>query len=104
MMFLSILLTGGIALWFFRTAEKLGANNVQWAAAGAIAYQVPAWAWMLLVSKPYMDGIRGVAAKTAMPGPLIAHSWIAVGAVCAFLVYKFFLLKTTVKTVKEAAE
>lgn len=98
MMFISMLLTAAIAFWFYRTAERLGASPVQWAAAGAIAYQVPAWAWMLLVTKPYLDSLRGVAAKTTVSASLIGHSWILIGLVCALLVFKFFLLKTTVKT------
>jgi hypothetical protein len=63
---------------------------------GAIAYQVPAWAWMILVSKPYLSSLRG-AAKTGMSAFLIGHSWILVGALCAVLVYKFVLLKANVR-------
>lgn len=97
MVLISMLLTAGIAFWFYRTAERLGSKAVQWGVAGAIAYQVPAWAWMLLVSKPYMSGIRGVAAKTTMSASLVSHSWVVVGIVTALIVYKFFLLKTDVK-------
>jgi hypothetical protein len=97
MVLISMLLTLGVVLWFYRTAEKRGANAVQWAVAGAIAYQVPAWAWKLLVSKPYLDSIRGVAAKTTMGSNLIGHSWVLIGAVCALAVYKFVLMKSDVK-------
>ena len=55
---ISMLLTVGIALWFYRTAERLGSKSVHWSAAGVIAYQVPAWAWMILVSKPYLGNSR----------------------------------------------
>jgi hypothetical protein len=96
-MFVSILLTCGFAFWFFQTSEKLGSKSAQWAIAGAIAYQVPAWAWMLLVSKPYLTALRSTAAKTTFSATLIGHSWIVVGIVAALLVYKFALLKTNVK-------
>ena len=96
-MFVSIVLTIAIAYWFFRTSERLGSKSAHWAAAGAIAYQVPAWAWMLLVSKPYLTGLRSTAAKTTFFASLIGHSWILVGIIAALVVYKFFLLKTNVK-------
>jgi hypothetical protein len=96
-MFVSILLTAGIAYWFYQTSEKLGSKSVHWAIAGAIAYQVPAWAWMLLVSKPYLTALRSTAAKTTLSASLIGHSWILVGLIAALVVYRFFLLKTNVK-------
>ncbi len=97
MVMISILLTAAIAFWFYRTAERLGSKAMHWGVAGAIAYQVPAWTWMMLVTKPYMSGIRGVAAKTTTSAGLVSHSWVLVGVICAFVVYKFFLLKTNVK-------
>ncbi|BBL76242.1 hypothetical protein [Methylomagnum ishizawai] len=97
MVLISMLLTAGIAFWFYRTAERLGSKAMHWGVAGAIAYQVPAWAWMMLVSRPYMAGIRGVAAKTTLSASLMSHSWVVVGILCAWVVYRFFLLKTTVK-------
>lgn len=93
---ISMLLTIGVIYWFYKTAERLGSKSTHWAAAGAIAYQIPAWAWMLLVSKPYLQSLRG-ANKTSMMSMLIGHSWILVGIVTVLIVYKFFLLKTTVK-------
>jgi len=96
-MFLSILLTVGIAYWYYKTAERLQSNTVQWAIAGGIVYQLPAWAWMILVSKPYLSGIQGTANKSTITAMLIGHSWIAIGAIVALLVYKFALLKTNVK-------
>jgi hypothetical protein len=95
-LFISILLTLGIVYWYYRTAERMGLKSLHWGVAGAIAYQVPAWAWMLLVSKPYLSSLRG-AAKTGMSSFLIGHSWILVGALCALAVYKFFLLKADVR-------
>jgi cbb3-type cytochrome oxidase subunit 3 len=89
-------ITLGVIYWFYKTAERLGSKSVHWAAAGAIAYQVPAWSWMLLVSKPYLQGLRG-ANKTDMSAMLIGHSWLLVGLLTVFIVYKFFLLKTSVK-------
>lgn len=97
MFFVSMLLTAGIAYWFYQTSEKLGSKSVQWAIAGAIAYQVPAWAWMLLVTKPYVTALRSTAAKTTFSASMISHSWILIGLVTALIVYKFFLLKTNVK-------
>ncbi len=96
-MFLSVLLTIGFAYWFYKTAARLHSNSVQWAIAGAAAYQLPAWAWMIIVSKPYVSAIQGVANKASMSAGLIGHSWIAVGIVVALLVYKFALLKTSVR-------
>ncbi len=93
---ISMLLTVGVIFWFYKTAERLGSKSVHWAAAGAIAYQVPAWAWMLLVSKPYLQSLRG-ATKTGTTAMLIGHSWILVGIIAVLIVYKFFLLKTNVK-------
>lgn len=95
-MFISILLTMGIAFWFYQTSEKLGSKSPHWAVAGALAYQVPAWAWMLLITKPYLSGLRG-ATKTTTSAFLIGHTWIVIGIVSALVVYKFFLLKTNVK-------
>ena len=97
-LFISVLLTLGIAYWFYKTALRLHANSIQWAIAGAIAYQLPAWAWMLSVSKPYLSSIQGTANKATMSAGLIGHSWIAVGIVVALLVYRFALLKTNLKT------
>jgi hypothetical protein len=96
-MFLSIILTAGFAYWFFQTSEKLGAKSVQWAIAGAISYLIPAWSWMLLVSKPYITGLRSVAAKSTASAGMFGHSWIVIGVITALLVYKFALLKTNVK-------
>ena len=97
-MFLSIFLTIGFAFWFYKTAERLHANAVQWAIAGAIAYQLPAWGWMLTVAKPYLSSIQGTANKASMSAGLIGHSWLAIGIIVASLVYKFALLKTSVKS------
>jgi hypothetical protein len=96
-LFISVLLTIGFAYWFFNTANRLHSNPVQWAIAGAMAYQLPAWAWMLLVAKPYVSGLQGTVAKTTMSASLIGHSWILVGIVIVLLVYKFALLKTNVR-------
>lgn len=96
-MFLSILLTAAFAFWFYRTSERLGSKSPQWAVAGAIAYQVPAWVWMLTVSRPYLTSLRSTAAKIGFVPQLIGHSWILVGVIVALIVYKFFLLKTNVK-------
>lgn len=95
-LFLSILLTAGFGYWFYRTSERLGAKSPQWAVAGAISYQIPAWIWMLMVTKPYLSELRGASKTTFMAG-LMGNSWILVGIVVALLVYKFFLLKTNVK-------
>lgn len=95
--FVSILLTIGFALWFYQTSERLGAKSPQWALAGALAYQVPAWAWMLLVAKPYVASLRSTAAMTTTSATLVGHSWLLVGIVAALAVYKFALLKTSVK-------
>jgi hypothetical protein len=97
-MFLSILLTAAFAYWFYKTSERLGSKSPQWAVAGALAYQVPAWAWMLTVARPYVMGLRNTAAKGAFSAQLINHSWIIVGIISALIVYKFFLLKTNVKS------
>ncbi len=96
-MFLSVLLTIGFAFWFYRTAVHRQANSVQWAIVGAVSYQLPAWAWMLLISKPYLTSLQGTANKTSLAAGLIGHSWIAVGVVAALLVYRFALLKSNVK-------
>lgn len=93
-LFLSMLLTAGCAFWYYKTAEQKGLPSIQWAIAGAIAYQVPAWAWMFLFSRPYMGSMRGTSERTGMSSFLMAHSWILVGAICAFLVYRYFLLRT----------
>lgn len=100
MVMISMLITIAIAFWFYRTAERLGSKALQWGIAGAIAYQVPAWAWMLLVTKPYISSLRGVSAKAS--ASMFGHSWILVGLVTAFIIYKFFLLKTNVKADPEA--
>lgn len=97
-MFLSVLLTIGFAYWFYKTAERLHSNPVQWAIAGAMAYQLPAWAWMLTISKPYVSGLQGTVAKTTMSASLIGHSWIAVGIIIVLLVHRFALLKTNVRS------
>lgn len=97
-MLFSVLLTLGFAWWFYQTSEKLHSSSVQWAIAGALSYQLPAWAWMLKFSKPYLSGLQGTAAKTTVSAGLIGHSWILVGLITALLVYKFALLKTSVKT------
>lgn len=94
---ISMLLTIAFAFWFYRTAEKLHANPVQWAVAGALSYQLTAWAWMLVFTKPYLSGLQGVTAKTSASAGLIGHSWVLVGAVIAILVYRFALLKTNVR-------
>lgn len=96
-LFISILLTAGCAYWYYRTAERLGSKALHWGLAGAISYQVPAWAWMVLVSRPYLTSLQGTAAKTSMSAFLIGHSWILIGALCALAVYKWFLLKTKVR-------
>lgn len=97
---ISMLITLGVTYWFYKTAERLGSKSVHWAAAGVIAYQVPAWAWMSLVSKPYLQSLRG-ANKSTMMSMLIGHSWLVVGLITVLIVYKFFLLKTSVKADSE---
>lgn len=94
---ISILLTAGIAYWYYRTAERLGSKALHWGIAGVIAYQIPAWVWMVLVSRPYLTSIKGTSAKTSASSFLIGHSWIAIGIISALVVYKFFLLKTNVR-------
>lgn len=96
-MMLSVLFTIGFALWFYKTATRIGANAFQWAIVGAVAYQLPAWAWMLTVSKPYLANIQGAANRASMSGGLMGHSWLLVGLVCVLLTYRFALLKTNVK-------
>lgn len=92
-LFISMLLTAGTALWYYRTAERMGIKPIPWAVAGAIAYQVPAWVWMIMFSRPYLTGLRSAAARSQLSSFLIGHSWILVGAIVAVLVYRFFLLK-----------
>lgn len=92
-LFLSMLLTAGTAYWYYHIAAQRGIKPIPWAVAGAIAYQVPAWVWMITFSRPYLTALRSTTAKTQMSSFLIGHSWILVGAVCAVLVYRFFLLK-----------
>lgn len=92
----SILLTMGCAYWFYRTAERLGSKAVHWGLAGAIAYQIPAWAWMMLVSRPYVAELRG-AQRIATSAFLFGHTWLLVGIACAYGVYRFLLLKTNVR-------
>jgi hypothetical protein len=96
-LFLSVLFTISFAFWFYKTATRLGANGVQWGIVGAISYQIPAWGWMLVVSKPYISAIQGAANRASTGAGLVGHSWILVGLVCVLLVYKFALLKTNVK-------
>lgn len=93
-LFISMLLTAGMALWYYRTAERLSLKPILWAIAGAIAYQVPAWVWMIMFSRPYLTSLRSTAAKTTMSSFLIGHSWILVGAIAAVLVYRFLLLNS----------
>ena len=95
---ISMLLTMAFAFWFYRTAERLHSNSVQWAIAGALSYQITAWAWMLVVTKPYLSGLQGVTAKTSASAGLIGHSWVLVGIVVALLIYRFALLKTNVRS------
>jgi hypothetical protein len=96
-LFLSVLFTLGFAFWFYKTAIRIGASSFQWAIVGAVAYQIPAWGWMITVSKPYVSAIQGTANRAAMSAGLMGYSWILVGLVCALLVYKFALLKTNVR-------
>ncbi|MFO1418120.1 MAG: hypothetical protein U1E83_05570 [Methylotetracoccus sp.] len=96
-LFISMLLTVGAAYWYYRTAERMGAMPIHWGLAGAIAYQLPAWIWMIMVSRPYLSGMRG-AEKTGTAAFLIGHSWIVVGAVCALLIYQFVLLRTKIRS------
>lgn len=91
-LFISMLLTAGTAYWYYRTAERRGIKPIPWAIAGAIAYQVPAWVWMITFSRPYLTALRSTAAKTQMSAFFIGHSWILIGAICAVLIYRFFLL------------
>jgi hypothetical protein len=96
-LFISVLLTMGTAVWFYKTAERLQVNPVQWGIAGAVAYQIPAWAWMIIVSKPYVSSLQGSYAKTTLSANFIAHSWILIGIIAALLIYKFVLLKTSAR-------
>lgn len=96
-MLLSVLFTMGFAFWFYKTAIRLGASAFNWAIVGAISYQLPAWGWMLTISKPYVSAIQGTANRAAFGAGMMGHSWLLVGLVTALLVYKFALLKTTVK-------
>lgn len=91
--FISILLTGAFAYWYYRTAERLGSSPLHWAAAGVIAYQVPAWAWMLMVTKPYTLTIRSASTQTGIGGFLFSHSWVLAGALVAWAVHEFVLKK-----------
>lgn len=97
-MLLSVVLTLGFAYWFYRTAQRVGVNSMQWALVGAFSYQLPAWAWMITVSKPYVSAIQGTANRASMSSGLMGHSWLLVGLVCALLVYRFALLRSNVKS------
>ena len=72
-LFISIVLTVGCAYWYYRTAERLGSKAIHWGIAGAITYQVPAWAWMVLVSRPYLTSLRGTTAKTNLSAFLVRY-------------------------------
>lgn len=87
-----MVLTFGFAYLFFKSAESKGLSPVHWAFAGAIAYQLPAWGWMLVISRPYMASIQGMANKTSASTAMMGHSWLLFGIVCAVIVYKFFLM------------
>lgn len=97
-MLLSVVLTLGFAFWFYKTAQARGLNSLQWAVAGAIAYQLPAWGWMLTVSKPYVSAIQGTANRASLSSGLMGHSWLLVGLICALLVYRFALLRSNVRS------
>lgn len=97
-MLVSMLLTLGFAYGYYRTAARLGSKPLHWGLAGAIAYQAPAWAWMILASRPYLASLRGTSAKTTVWAFLVGHSWLLVGAVCAVAVYRLFLLRAGVRS------
>jgi len=96
-MLLSVLFTMGFAYWFYKTAIRLGASGFHWAIVGAVAYQLPAWGWMITISKPYISAIQGTANRAAFGAGMMGHSWLLVGLVTALLVYKFALLRTNVR-------
>lgn len=53
---LSMLAVLAAAIWFYRTAERLGRPGMAWAVAGLIVYYGGFLFWMHIVLKPLMAG------------------------------------------------
>jgi len=83
------LIAVAIAIWFYKTAESKGAPAVQWGIAGLISFYVPNFIWSLVVAKPWLASLHNQGAP--MKSSLVGHSSILVGAVCAWLIWSFFL-------------
>ena len=84
-----------IVLWFYRTAERRGLPNFQWALAGLIAFYVPNFIWSLAVAKPMLNTLH--AQNATATASFWGFSSVFVGAIAAVLVHYFFLRRVAVR-------
>lgn len=83
-----------IVYWYYRSAEARGLPNFQWAFAGLLAFYVPNIIWSVLVARPWLATLRASGHPGVMAG-IVGYSSVFLGAACAVLVYRLFLLKAS---------
>lgn len=88
---LSMLAVLAAAIWFYRTAERLGLPGLAWAVAGVLIYYGGFLFWMHGVLRPFMKG--GFQVHGFWTGIAMDLTATAAGALCVALFRSKVLLK-----------
>jgi hypothetical protein len=86
---ISILVIIGLAVWFYRTAERLSLPGLAWAIAGVLVYYGGFVFWMYAVLRSVMGGLFHTHGFWVAIG--MDASSILFGALCAVL-FRFKVL------------
>jgi hypothetical protein len=89
MLVLGGLLAVAFAFLFYKTAESKSLPAIPWAVAGLVSFYVPNFLWQMMVAKPKLQALH--MQNPTFQASFWGFSSVAIGAVCAFLVWRLVL-------------
>ncbi len=78
-----------IAVWFFKTAQALGKNPLQWLFIGVMSYYIAAIMWTFMVTPPLRDMVEHN--QNILLAWFVRFAYVVVGTLSAVWVNKRIL-------------
>ncbi len=78
-----------ISVWFYKSAQKIGENPIQWAVLGVIGFFLSATLAHYAISEPLLGTLPPQGTLTS----LIRQSPLLIGIASVYFIYKKHLLK-----------
>ena len=78
-----------IAIWFFKTARRLGKEPIQWLFTGLASYYLPAILWTFMVTPPLRDMVEHN--QSILLAWFVRFAYVVIGVLSAVWVKKRIL-------------